>query len=363
MTGIEAGVEVCAVDHGTLGDEGGDTSPALIARAWICAAPIRVVGNCHRIEGCVQNGVQQLTVGERRGFQSTLAACVGGSIQRAGPPGPLPGNHILLIGSVAPAVFIVAVVAFVTEQLLIQVCPDRAGTQICNGGTGNQIFVIQVVEGAALPLEASLACFQRVKHGFLCVQAQGFHDADGAVYMGFAGIRVHVQGVGGDGFIIGVLDPVAEVFSGLIVVIDTAPGALIALTIEVGSINLNINALGGHGTAEFLVNRQEAAGKGFFGIDKVAVKAIPLRHFHQLVRHGEAAILILEDPVVGMLGSGEEDAAQRHDAVFMGGIGIGRVGDVHHAELIIPLPPACFGVEQGIGRGIGNHAVPCRTVV
>ena len=60
----------------------------------------------------------------------------------------------------------------------------------------------------------------------------------------FAGIRVHVQGVGGDGFIIGVLDPVAEVFSGLIVVIDTAPGALIALTIEVGSINLNINALG-----------------------------------------------------------------------------------------------------------------------
>ncbi len=72
------------------------------------------------------------------------------------------------------------------------------------------------------PLEASLACFQRVKHGFLCVQAQGFHDADGAVsawdLLGSGSCTELAAMVSSSGS----FDPVAEVFSGLIVVIDTA---------------------------------------------------------------------------------------------------------------------------------------------
>ena len=109
---------------------------------------------------------------------------------------------------------------------------------------------------------------------------------------------------------------------------------------------------------------------GAFQIHKPAVKAVVLGNLHQLVRIREVPLLIpLDERPPGLISPGQEDTAQRQNAVLVSCIGIGGVGQVHHTELKGPhLPvgsslPLAVGIPQLYGRGGRGLTVPGGIVV
>ncbi len=109
---------------------------------------------------------------------------------------------------------------------------------------------------------------------------------------------------------------------------------------------------------------------GTFQVHKPAVEPIVVGDFNELVRIGETTVLIsLDEGPPGLISAGQENAAQGQNAILVSSVGVGRVGQVHHAKLkgtLLPVGSAlafAFGIPQLKGGSGCGLAVPGSVVV
>ena len=306
VTGVEIGDEGVAVDHRALGHQAGN------ARHLIGATAIGLTHSSNR----VRNG-----------------GGVCGIPGRASEPGPLTDSAHPLEVIVLPAHLLTV------AEVLVNAGMDKVSAQGGNGAD-NLTVLPHLGETIVPTVAASLKAAVHRIHAVL------LHFADRA---GGAPAVILEEGVGRTGVHHLGIDAAAGV-----VVLDVQ-AALVPQVLQEGS-QLLLGCAGGAVRA--------------FQIHIPAIEAIVLGDLNQLVCIGEAAVLIsLDESPPGLVGPGQEDAAQGQNAVLVGGVGIGGVGQVHHTELEgtgfpgIGIHPLIVYIPQLHGGGGCGLAVPGGVVV
>ena len=318
VTGVEIGVELGAVDDGTLGDKVSHADPS----GSVCHLHIGTAVTSF------QAGIRGifLHAGEEHSFAL--------------------GHHPLELIPLHGRCALSIVEGNLVHAALIPVTGGEQGY----AGAGVAGFIIQVchIAGAGVTAaELVLVALCAEEDALKGVNADLLSICDSAVYRGFAPAIVDEHRV---------VD--------LSVNVVLQPLGLRGVKAAVGVIPLGIQA----GCGQLSHKGFEILHIAFFLVQEVAVKAHILSDLDELVCNGELAVLVLFNQVsAGLAGTErriEIDTGDGHHAVFMSSIGISRVGDIHNAELkAASLPVAGNGIINCFG-GIGSCcAVPGREVV
>ena len=317
VTGVEVGVESGAVDDGAFGDEVRHADPA----AGIADVHIRT-------------GVTALHAG------------VGGILIDAGPEHSLPllahpliavllrGGTVIAIGGGVDALQAPVVIVGTAEQSVA--CPGIAILVIEFG---------QVTGTAVTAAEAGLIALDAVENGLIGVSPDGLGVGELAVNVAEAAV-VDENGV---------VD--------LAVLLVEQPLGLGAVEGRVGIIPLGPKTGSGQVGHEVLEFSLPAA---LLLVHEVAVVTVVMGHFNELI--GDVLPVVIAHQILAGLGRTERgvkiDTSDAHDAVLVGGIGIGGVGNVDNAELeATGLPVTGLGIIQRLGRVGGGGAMPGAEVI
>ena len=217
---------------------------------------------------------------------------------------------------------------FVAAIGLVELLMVPVRTPNGEGGVGLAILVYSVVAGFDVGAKLPLAAFHAHKYHFIGIQAQ----VDGmlfGVFQSGAGIPV-VQEDGVGNMPLGLVpDPAAVVAVECVLVGNAA-------AFGGGVVPLDVNALFPHILEHFPEQRYIRGIDGGFLVDEVAVKTIVFGQIHQLLGIGEAAVLSLVQPLLGVLRrSGDEVLCQGDDTVLVSGVGGGSHGDGDDAILFV----------------------------
>ena len=290
MAGVEIRNEGCAQDCGLVGKEPGHTSPGVFTG----------VGDIHGGIPGVANGV---------GVESLLhfVEVLAGGGQAQGGVGAVQGQgqagHAVLIHQqIIPEIHIHTVFLHVQAGKSVKLAP-----------------------------------------------ADGLHGADGGVYLALIPVIVHEELVDGPGAVLRIGEEL------LVSVVD---GVLVGYAAGgqhgVVPADEHIRALLVH-VAHHFINQGTFGGGAAIGllVEEIAVEAIVVHDFNELVRHGEGAILRLLDEllhffyVAGTGTPGEAQGGHHGHAVGVGGVGeltggagdqaLFRAGPVHEGIGILPV--------------------------
>ena len=332
VAGVEVGGEDGAADDRLLDDVAGDAlEVGLGAQLGLVGRGV-LIGEAQVLAADVGSLVVQHVLGGR-GEVHTLAL-VGL---------PLEGD-------------LVAVVVGLVVLLAVEVgAPDG------EGGVGLAVLLHQVAceavvvihdvpEGFQVDAEAPLAAFQTHVDGLIGIQAQGLGVGSG-VLDGIGAVPV-VQEDGVGHLAVAVGGVVDEIGVGGVEDILIGDGACVGQ----GVVPLDVGTLVHHILHDFLHGGNILDRDGFLLVDEVAVEAVILHDLDELVGVGVVAVLILLQPLLGVLRiAGQEILGNGQDAVAMGGVGGGSHGDGDGAVLLVR--GAAGDVLGGTAAGAGHVGV------
>ena len=222
------------------------------------------------------------------------------------------------------APLILGLVAVVVGAVVLVLIPVR--TPDGEGGVGLSVLVHAVVAGFDVGAELPLATLDAHEDGVIGIKTQCFGVGLGIAQSGGAVPVVQEDGVGNVAVLL-VPEPAVVIVVELVLIGD---GAAVAN----GIVPLDVQALLNHPLDHVPEQGDIAGGDVLLLVDEVAVEAIELGDLDQLLGIGEVAVLILIQPLLGVLGNtGSEVLGQGQNAVLMGGVGGGRDGDGDGAVL------------------------------
>ena len=338
VAGVEVGGEDGAGDDGLLDDVAGDALEVGLGAQQGAVDDVAIL-------------VEGLLIGEAQ----VLAADVGGVVVQDVLSGRGEVHTLTLVGF--PLILdLVAVVVRLVVLLAVEVgAPDgQRGVGLAvllHQVAGVGIMVVHdIPEGFQVDAEAPLAALEAHVDGLVGVQAQGLGVLCG-ILDGIGVVPVvQEHGVGHAAQTIGGV--VDEVRTGAVESVLIGDGAGVGQ----GVIPLDVSAPVHHVLHDFLQQGNILLGNGFLLVDEVAVEAIVFHDLQQLVSIGEAAILGLLQPLLGVLRiTGQEVLGDGQDAVLVGGVGGSSHGDGDGAVLLVG--GAALDVLGGTAAGTGHVGV------
>ena len=312
VAGVEVGGEDGAADDGLLHDVTGDALEVGLG------AELGLVGG-------------GILVGEAQ----VLAADVGGVVV-TGILGRRGEVHTLALVGLPLVGDLVAVVVSLVVLLAVEIgAPDGEGgiglAVLAHQVAGMTVVVVHdIPEIFQVDAEAPLAALEAHVDGLVGIQAQGLSMSSG-ILDGVSLVPV-VQEDGVGHLAVAVGGVVDEVGVGGVEDVLIGDGAGVGQ----GVVPLDVGTLIHHILHDLLHHGNVLHGDGFFLVDEVAVEAVELHDLDQLIGVGEVAVLVLLQPLLGVLRiTGQEVLGDGQDAVAMGGVGGSGHGDGDGAVLLV----------------------------
>ena len=213
-------------------------------------------------------------------------------------------------------------------------------------GVGLSIFIHGIIPSLNIGVKPPSTAFNTHEYHFIGIQTQLFGIRLGILQSGVPIPVVQENGVRYPA--IGLIpNPARIAIVKRILIRDTA-------VVYNRIVPLNVNAFITHILQHFPEQRDVRTVNFLLLVNKITVKAIVLGQLHQLLGVGELTVLILVQPLLGVLGpSGDKVLGQGDDAVFVSGVGGSSHGDGDDAILL-------FGRADGDvlgGPSAGAHHV------
>ena len=230
---------------------------------------------------------------------------------------------------------ILGLIAVVVGAVILVLIP--VGAPDSEGGIGLVVLVNSIVVAVQVSAELPLATLDAHVDDLVGVQTQGLSVSLGILQGGAAVPVVQEDGIGNTAVLF-VPDPAVVVVVELILVGD---GAAVAN----GVIPLDVGALLAHPLQHIPEQGDIVRGDVLFLVDEVAVEAIVVHDVDELLGVGIVAVLVLVQPLLRDLrNTGGEVLSQGQNAVHVGGVGGGSLGNGDGAVL--------EGADQSLGLGI-----------
>ena len=310
MAVVEIGSKDGTVDHGLLHDVAGEALEVQLGLQLAQILGSILVGDAH------------------------IAAIQALSLIVANQLGGAGEVHTLTLFRFPLVLNLITVVIGLVVLLAVEI-----GAPDCQGGVGLAVFLHQVAGITVVAVHnvpevfqvnavAPLAAFHTHENSLIGIQAQAF-SMGGRILDGIGTIPVVQEDGVGNTAKLRILHEVGVYTVENVLVRDGAG-------VGHGVIPLNVGTTIHHVLHEFLHQRNVFLRNSFLLVDEVAIKAVVVHDFQQLVRVGEATVLGLLQHLIGILRCARGEILRNgQNAVLVGGVGGSRHGNGDGAVFLV----------------------------